>query len=62
MSLGQCFDKRMPPLTLVREPVSLIDPLRHYQQGTAVSCLATKYGFEGLGVFFVWVCYLFWFF
>lgn len=60
MSLRQCFDKRVPHLTLVREAVSLMDPPKHYQQGTAVSCLATKYSFEGLGGFFVWLCYLFW--
>lgn len=51
ISPRQCFDKRVPHLTLVWEPVSLMDPLKHYQQGTAVSCLATKYGFEGLFCF-----------
>lgn len=46
MSQRQCFDKRVPHLTLVWQPVSLMDPLKHNQQGTAASCLATKYGFE----------------
>lgn len=45
-SQRQCFDKRVPHLTLVWQPVSLMDPLKHNQQGTAASCLATKYGFE----------------
>lgn len=59
MSLRQCFDKRVPHLTLVWEPMSLTDPLKHNQQGTAVSCLATKYGFEGFFCFVLGVCFLF---
>lgn len=46
MSQRQCFDKRVPHLTLVWQPVSLMDPLKHNQKGTAESCLATKYGLE----------------
>lgn len=49
-----CFDKRVLHLTLVWEPVSPVDPLRHNQQGTAGSCLATKYGFEGFFLLGVW--------
>lgn len=46
-STKRCFDKRMPHLT----QHGLMDPLKHYQQGTAVSCLATTYGFEGCFLF-----------
>lgn len=60
MSLRQCFDRRVPDLTLVWEPVSFMDPLKYNQQGTAMSCLATKYDFEqfflfcfGCGFFFL---------
>jgi len=55
MFLRQCSDKRVLYLTLVWEPMSLMDPPQHNQQGTAVSCLATKYGFERFFVLF-WVC------
>lgn len=46
VSQSQCFDTRVPHLTLVWQPVSLMDPLKHNQPGTAASCLATKCGFE----------------
>lgn len=63
ISLRQCFEKTVP-----RGALSLPDPLKHYQQGTALSHLAMKYGFDGgffvlLRVwFFGWGFFLFVFF